>query len=701
MEEKFHSESDNAVPMQAKMSKKDVFQKRVVDRIDEDFEQSRSKLGRMVKIEGRLKEALLTELKSGGDDPSTEKVESYSDDLSLSPEELDSILEMSHIRGLLYKAGLTKSSFTSIYLFRSYSEQKGIQALKKGERLVNGQIVANVGEGVEIKREESISNLEAMVSLLSGDERFAGKVAPGSIRATGRNVLAFSVRGESGLQEYVMIQQSFYKVLEHPDEKGVKEFGVLVAGLEQKKEEYSQYRADTLMHAKEKRPVWAGKLKAEISQLESQAAELIGGALGMLVEDVENGERFRQYHDPWRDQFVSEKLGDEGEVSIRWSSAIKDGVLKTEKRLSPGKWDIKEKGSSGEFLSHEVRDDKEGRSLYYREDNSLLGERDGRIETEFVEDGKPVWRLYKSKKTGDVLRAFVYDSKGEPISVLPEEQEFDDDMTEDKYIDHLAKSLGTPEKLGVFMQFYMNYTADHNSNSEISIWYKLKRSLGKELSEEYWQKGEQTVRRVEGNKMLGDCDDYAFLAKRILERQAEMKGIDRAVQVLAIPGHAICVWTEKRPDGKYDFFSVDTMGLDVNGQKMQRNRDFQTSEGFDSMEDGLKALYQRFENMGWDGQTEHATEVDVLEIPEEGGREYVKAPVEVLKGKEYYLAWKQLKPYLENEDYAGFGKAVEALSPKPDYYLWASRWVEKHPYKVAGLSSMYMEMYQRLNSKSG
>jgi hypothetical protein len=94
--------------------------------------------------------------------------------------------------------------------------------------------------------------------------------------------------------------------------------------------------------------------------------------------------------------------------------------------------------------------------------------------------------------------------------------------------------------------------------------------------------------------MLGDCDDYAFLAKDILLRQG------KHAQVMYVPNHATCVYVERGADGNYNAFSIGTFGFDKNGDVYisKLGRSSQSEQGHTNIRDALNSLMVKFDSQG-------------------------------------------------------------------------------------------------------
>ena len=109
-----------------------------------------------------------------------------------------------------------------------------------------------------------------------------------------------------------------------------------------------------------------------------------------------------------------------------------------------------------------------------------ISERDPYIDNEFIE--KIEGNKNPSATPQNINRMRLYNSKK---------------MSHHEYLGKLASYLKTPENISIFLDLKMKYTSD------------IKRK-------DNWQLAHETIKRQENGKMLGDCDDYAFLAKELL-----------------------------------------------------------------------------------------------------------------------------------------------------------------------------------------
>ena len=224
----------------------------------------------------------------------------------------------------------------------------------------------------------------------------------------------------------------------------------------------------------------------------------------------------------------------------------------------------------------------------------------------------------------------------------------------DEYIDFLAKVLDTPEKLNMFLEYFMEYVGDgivarestHKDFLQVSDMQDTKEIREREEfwkppkmceDTDYWQFAHETVTRIKDNMMLGDCDDYAFLAKEILKRQGQHALVfyvpDPNPHDSIHEAHATCVWVDIRPDGKYDAYSVGTFGLDKNGGS-------DGADGYDDLEKAINSLMVKFDSggLGLRGGGHYRVDatVQILEIPKRGERKWRSYPVEVFLDRFLY-----------------------------------------------------------------
>lgn len=155
-------------------------------------------------------------------------------------------------------------------------------------------------------------------------------------------------------------------------------------------------------------------------------------------------------------------------------------------------------------------------------------------------------------------------------------------LTEEQYLDLLARELNTPEKMDAFLKTRMSFVARSSASNP---------KRGGHL---HAQTAQETSRRIENGKMLGNCADYASFGQEILQRQGKV------AHILAPPGHAVCVWLEQRPNGKYDGFGLDEHGVNKNGelhytpQRPLGKGEPRTPDGYRTMIEAVNAVLQHY-----------------------------------------------------------------------------------------------------------
>lgn len=195
----------------------------------------------------------------------------------------------------------------------------------------------------------------------------------------------------------------------------------------------------------------------------------------------------------------------------------------------------------------------------------------------------------------------------------------------DNYLDYLAKELDTPEKLGKFLNLYFSYTNDTPNN-------KIPNMVGTpENYGEYWQRPQETVWRMAYGEMLGDCDDYALLAKEVLSRWDPPKN----AHVMRIPKHAICIWVEKNKYGKWDANTLGTFGLDQNGNRKSYDRfgdkinteyKAEREKGYSTIDKAVNSVLEKYDKPGLGIEhpqryrVEKGGEIKIMHVPEKGER---------------------------------------------------------------------------------
>ncbi len=125
-----------------------------------------------------------------------------------------------------------------------------------------------------------------------------------------------------------------------------------------------------------------------------------------------------------------------------------------------------------------------------------------------------------------------------PATGQPKDQE--------RFLREAAAQLTDPAHLDLVGEYLVTYVYD----SPDSRFPGLVGS--KQVKGDIHQTAEQTVSTAVGGICRGDCDDVAELYQNIAERQG------RTAIVLSLPGHAALAWAEKKEDGKWHVFVLQT-----------------------------------------------------------------------------------------------------------------------------------------------
>ena len=181
------------------------------------------------------------------------------------------------------------------------------------------------------------------------------------------------------------------------------------------------------------------------------------------------------------------------------------------------------------------------------------------LSVEIFENGKKAILMTANRKIlfgsdGKTQKRLVeFNSQGAPETVINREtgQKFDlskdvfdwdinqvrkvyPEINHPEFLGLLAVWLDTPEKLSKFLQTKIKYLPDKGQDT--------------------YQFACETLRAL-----CGDCEDFAFLAKSILQLQGKNP------RVLAVPNHATTVWTEKvvSSDGKVKYVAYDLSNIEL------------------------------------------------------------------------------------------------------------------------------------------
>lgn len=228
------------------------------------------------------------------------------------------------------------------------------------------------------------------------------------------------------------------------------------------------------------------------------------------------------------------------------------------------------------------------------------------------------------------LRMLKHD--GETFGTLMDERKKNPQTTPEDYLKMLANELDTDERLGLFFQKFLEYQSD------ISKPDAPKGKVNENDRTEHWQTAHETISRVSGGKMLGDCDDYSFLVREILRRQGKL------AHVVVIPGHAICIWLEKNTHGKYiayalssgEFSKDEEMGPIIGVPR------FKKKEGHNTVKAAINAALKRHNYRINDGK------IAIVEIINETRVAFI-VPPEVFISEEKYIESTQKTKYFRSQ----------------------------------------------------
>lgn len=287
----------------------------------------------------------------------------------------------------------------------------------------------------------------------------------------------------------------------------------------------------------------------------------------------------------------------------------------------------------------------EGVALKYtnfRKDGTVeeVVEKRGAIRRFYTEDGKREKYYVESEivvaENGVNDRVVVNNvmtlEDGTEIGFYQYEKEKNPELSEDEYLNMLAEKLDTPEKVADYFEIMIHYLHDDPAKRESD--YKTP-NLGE--GNDYWQLPTETITRIEKGQMQGDCDDYAFLAREILQRQGKNPFVMSISDAKGIEGHALCVWAEKKGDHYYAY-SLCTFGLDKNGNRYGKVSDSEKEKGYASPREAVNSLMSKYDDVDWGGgkieggYRLNSDSFEVLEIPEKGEKFRIHVSLDVLTG---------------------------------------------------------------------
>lgn len=116
----------------------------------------------------------------------------------------------------------------------------------------------------------------------------------------------------------------------------------------------------------------------------------------------------------------------------------------------------------------------------------------------------------------------------------------------ERFLAEAAKMLSDPARLDLVGEYLLKYVYD-SPDSRFPSLMGNKNSKG-----DIHQTALETIATVTGGIMRGDCDDLSELYQTIAERQG------RNAQVISLPRHAAAAFTEKKDDGLWHTFVLQT-----------------------------------------------------------------------------------------------------------------------------------------------
>lgn len=223
----------------------------------------------------------------------------------------------------------------------------------------------------------------------------------------------------------------------------------------------------------------------------------------------------------------------------------------------------------------------------YRQDGTLETKIEGRNQDVYDKSGTNVLYRRLWPEGRERIKNVMVGKNGESFATLDFMRQQTPEMSDDQYLDYLAKNLDTPQKLHFFFELFMRYVYDDPKKAGSDHF------IANFDGTDYWQLPEETIHRVKDGKMLGDCDDYAFLAKDILRRQGKAAYV-ASVGRGGLSAHALCIWCEKNPYGNWDAYSMDNFGFDKNGNRYGMPVDPEKEKGYATLEKALNSLMPKY-----------------------------------------------------------------------------------------------------------
>lgn len=302
---------------------------------------------------------------------------------------------------------------------------------------------------------------------------------------------------------------------------------------------------------------------------------------------------------------------DENQITETWAAARK--ISEASKASDPGSRLIRSFDADSGTLTGESLWNLHGNLWNLEKYSTFKG--DGSVEyCESVELGRCTFYDQQGRRIADLVHddmhsaiqyRWIFSTTGEPVTTLPVEKLRRAGLTDEQYLNLLAKTLDSPERIHYFLELCMAYTSDGAVDT--------------------WQTPQQTVRRVDDGIMRGDCEDYAFLAREVLRRQ----GIN--AHVIYLPGHAECVWLERDTQRQYHAYSLGTFGYDRDGIVFRKSESHAPSGGFADSRSALQSLMKKYEKGGLGLSESFSYQVNPQSVQlAEFGNQIVRVPLHAL-----------------------------------------------------------------------
>ncbi|MFA6528767.1 MAG: tetratricopeptide repeat protein [Candidatus Gracilibacteria bacterium] len=622
-----------------------------------------------------LRQKILEEIKRDRtDDPSTtETEEKYSADLRISTAELNSIFESLKQTHAQLFAENEIEDFAQFIFFIGLPQYESLKFTQSPEGIklfgqdVDFQLPFNIGESDLVIYKQAIARIEARDDL----REF---ITPGfKLTPRGGLRIEFTIRKNGKDIKYSATPDGVLRVDKESDPKDIREYYELCMLISKKREELrttcsADGSLDKAQEATLMRIIYGNSesstsiplrylpLTSEINRLIEASNLLKKICFVRTLYDEQADITVKEYGEPYAPSRFSYTYVDNRGIGC----PIKKIDYENDRKSSYTEYfpssDVPKKITkfSREGTPQEVNEyDKSGHVLKtstFRADGTLESERVGNQENIYDEHGEQI--LYRMSSGTRVM----VDSNGEDFATLDVTQKKHPEMSDDQYLDYLAANLNTPEKLAIFFELFMRYEYDdpsRNPNPQSTNAGPYASSIS---GKDYWQVATETIHRIENGKMLGDCDDYAFLAKEILKRQSKRP------YVLGIPMHAVCIWFEQKPDGNWDAYSLCTFGLDKNGNLHGKLEDPEKAKGYPTLEEALNSLMPKYDESGVGlangagGYRIKNGEVEILDIPNTGERSYVDVDMDMLSDP------KLIDRLLAANQLVGIGQYNDAIS---------------------------------------